>query len=131
MLLIFVLTASYIAANVIKFGSRDGNEDDHDDDGNKDNRYNDDAFPGREIFRQDDRNDQIIKAGEHVRLTKRMRRELFNSSYINIARAHTLTNMAHMSCVPTCKSETTVRRWRTPTSEPSSLGISTTCPLSP
>jgi hypothetical protein len=77
----------YIAANALKFGTRGGNEDD-DDDSNEDDEDDDD-----QIFRQAEREDQIIKAGEHVTLAKRMR-ELFNS-YINIARDHALTEIDH------------------------------------
>jgi hypothetical protein len=83
----------YIAVNAIKFGTHGGNED-NDDNSNEDDEDDDDAFPGRDIFRQAEREDQIIKAGEHVRLAKRMR-ELFNT-YITIARDHALTNIAHV-----------------------------------
>jgi hypothetical protein len=88
----------YIAANVLKFGNRDvivdplsdpelQNDDDNDDDDN-------DGFPGRELFSLEERENQIIKAGEHVKLAKRMR-ELFNS-YVAIARAHALACIAHV-----------------------------------
>jgi len=85
----------YIAANIIKFGTPGQNEDDDDDD-----EYNEDddneAFPGSEMFWQSERENQnqIIKAGEHVIVAMRMR-ELFNS-YINIARDHALTEIAHV-----------------------------------
>jgi hypothetical protein len=83
----------YIAANIIKFGSRGENGDD-DDKYNKDDKDDDyGAFPGREMFRQSEREKQIIKAGEHVKLAKRMC-ELFNS-YIDTARDHALAKIDH------------------------------------
>ena len=79
----------YIAANIIKFGTRGGeNGDDDDDDDDEDNEDDED-----EMFRQSEREKQIMKACEHVKLAKCMR-EVFNS-YIDTARDHALAKIDH------------------------------------
>jgi hypothetical protein len=93
----------YIAANILKFGSRknDTGNDNNDDDVDLPElepsgliNDDDDSVLGMGIFSLEEREDQVILAGEHVKLAKRIR-ELFNS-FITLARAHAVVNVAHI-----------------------------------